>query len=67
MARKALFEIFARCDAYPELCAEIRKAPATFYEWRRRAGDTRWDQAFGQVAPDKETLLERLANQARVR
>ena len=41
------FRIMERCREYPRLCREIKSEPQAFYEWRRRTGDPRYDQAFG--------------------
>ncbi len=60
------FRIFERCPEAEALCREIRRAPAAFYEWRRRSGDARYDRAFGfQARPSRAALLERLAELAR--
>lgn len=60
------FQIFENCQAGPDLCAQIRAAPAAFYEWRRRSGDSRYDRAFGYLPPsDTKALLARLAKESR--
>ncbi len=61
------FQILERCGTAPELCSEIRSAPEAFFEWRRRSGNPRYDQAFGYAAQrsDRETLagMERQARE----
>jgi hypothetical protein len=60
------FAPLARCGAYPEICAEIRKSPEAFYSWRRISGDSRYDFAFGyQPGRADSGLLKDMARLAR--
>ncbi len=43
----------------PKLADELRRYPQAFLEWRRRSGDTRYDQAY-QYAPPEADEAKRL-------
>ena len=64
-AARESFRIMAQCDTHPELCEQIRGAPGAFFEWRRRTGDGRYDEAFGyRHEADDQTKLATMAELA---